>query len=195
MGTEEHPDNKTPTSPASPPIGNKQPSVQLVGKAGKVLIGVVTLLATIAGVLTLSPRVTLKVQEPNKTDPFSTVFSIENDGLLAVKDVVVRCIIGRAVFQSPGKQPNKFTNSAFLFDEAITPLIRPGGEFTTQCHRAARSMLSRDSPAPLVGNADFAIELFYSPAYTLGWQRREVFILAATKQSDGTWLIENRGQQ
>lgn len=184
-GARHTPPIKTPPPPSNTAPPPTPPTNRVLKFAGAVL----TLLAALAGAVTLLPRVGLHAPETATADPLSTVFSITNDSLLNMRNVTVSCWLDRADFKNRRGVGLQTENNVLEFGEASTDLIRPGGEFTTQCHRVGEIF-----EGELTSDAIMTLAVTYRPAFRFMWLRHEDFTVAVTRRKDGTWLIERRGQ-
>jgi len=139
------------------------------------------ILATIGGVLSLLPKVVVYAGAPlDPSQPFTTPFTISNEGYLPIHDVTFRCRIRRAqaedgaaiIAYEKGISPTGFA----------VPLITPGEKSTVACP------FPFEFNAPFAG-ADFDFVVVFRPDWLL-WHQEKSFRFGTTKTKEGQliWL-------
>jgi hypothetical protein len=151
-----------------------------ISKGWKILLGLITLLATILGVVTailsLVPKISvsaLEAQDP--AIPFPAPFSVSNDSPLGINKVKMSCILIHI---------SDFTGHEFVTDAATTNFfpdishMEPGEQATLPCVLPMKSM------NPYVHDAEIAIVVNFRPDYV--WRRQEKrFLFYTLPQKDG----------
>jgi hypothetical protein len=146
------------------------------------LLGAVSFLSVVAGVLTLIPRVSLGTSGSlNPAFPMKTVFALSNDGLLPIYDVTAICDMKNVGTQYPGVLL-LFQGVAFDLPQSHIDTLSPNQQASLPCNQ----ILGKAEQAV---NAEMTINVTYKP--TLAWWHRQVsFHLKAEKGEDGLWVWE-----
>ncbi len=146
----------------------------------KILFGLITLLATILGVVTailsLVPKISVSALEAqNPAIPFPAPFAVSNDSPLGVNKVKMSCILISI---------SDFTGHEFVKDAATTNFfpdilrMEPGERATLPC------VLPMASMNAYVHDAEIAIVVNFRPDYV--WRRQEKrFLFYTLPQKDG----------
>jgi len=136
-----------------------------------VILGGVSTLYFFTVRLSVTPRETL-----NETDPFTTVFVLQNDGQLPVYDVTFVCLENRVTFTDGNSIENTAVSTPFF----NVPVLGANAKTSAQCHPA-----NRFGVHPVL-NADIGLSISYRPSF-FPFHRVQVFHYTALPTSNHTW--------
>jgi hypothetical protein len=145
------------------------------------LWAIVGVLATISGVLSLFPNISVAPATPlDPTNLFSTPFTISNDGYLPIYGVTFRCRI-RRVHSEGGGEVITSGKGIYPLRDPLT-VMRSGEKSTVACPFP----VTFDSP--IVG-ADFDFVVAFRPIW-IPWHRERFFRFGTAKNKEGQliWL-------
>jgi len=162
------------------------------------VITICTLLGGFAALVAFLPRISVAVQSPtNPDDPFSSPFTLRNDGFLPLYDIESACAIRSAV-ATPISHPNAIqqiqgdSNYGTLFQDPhfATSTLEPDQTIDVPC---AYTWFAGQK----VKSADMAIVVFFKPS-RLPWPRRKKifpFLLATDPETNQLrWLSTGSGR-
>ena len=133
------------------------------------------ILSAVAGVLTLIPRLSLEISGSRQpTSPMQTVFSLANDSLLPVHDVIVTCHLDKWEAKNMEMQ-----GIGFQFPESHAEVLSPSQRMSLPCDRIIEGRTTT--------TAKMTIKVTYRPDY-VWWLRHIEFPAEAQHNADGTWL-------
>jgi hypothetical protein len=175
--------NRRKNNPTPPkPIIEAVPNREQFRRGMRFLLGSVSFLSVVAGVLTLIPRVSLCTSGSlNPAFPMKTVFALSNDGLLPIYDVTATCDMNNVATQYPGVILT-LQGIQFRFPQSHFDTLSPTQQASLPCNR----ILGRAQQSV---NAEMTIHVTYKP--TLAWWHRQIsFHLKAEPGEDGLWVWE-----
>lgn len=110
------------------------------------------------------------------SDPFTSAFTLSNDGQFSIYDVEFLCLHNQTDVETRVSIQNIATNPRIFNVQQV----RANERTTTTCPRPALNTVER---------ADVSIVARYRPAFTF-WQKTQRFRFVTAQQSDGTfqWL-------
>ena len=158
--------------------GKTKATIPQILKPLKILVGLITLLATILGLVTgylsLIPRISVVQNQPlNVSDPFSTPFILSNDGPLGVNELEFSCLVFK-VDQTGGGGVTGAETSMGL----AAKRMEPGERATIPC-----SLLPFALTSPLK-SGDVAVRIIFRPDFVF-WRKSRAFRFITFHASDG----------
>jgi len=163
----------------TPGTQEKQSSTAAASKTRRV-IEIITLIGTVASILgglAFIPRVSLEVSGSVRSqDPFGTVFSLSNESLLPIHDVLAICRVDD--LRTP--QDVQFQNIEIHTPESKAGVLSPAQKMTLGCQHSFDT-----HGRTLYAKATIAVG--YRPDF-LWWRRNIEFPMEALRGEDGTWI-------
>jgi hypothetical protein len=161
--------------------GNKLNGKQQPGPSvrwWKVPVSVVVFLSTVAGALTLIPRISIQASgslRPN--DPMGTAFVITNNGLLPIHNVEIDCHVNRLTTKDGLVLENMRAGN---LPRSHADLLSPGAQMTTPCANAVTGASNADE-------ATMTVVARFRPDFV--WRTRtQQFPMHAERTTDGQWI-------
>jgi hypothetical protein len=148
----------------------------------KMPLATLAIISTIAGALTLIPRVSLEIGgslEPHS--PLKTVFMLSNESLLSIHDIEIECHISKVIYENN----NQVGDLVVDWPNIRTDTLSAGQKMSLPCDDVS-SALFGITTAP-VSSAIIGVSVIYRPDFSF-WHRRTSFPLEAQKAADGTWI-------
>ncbi len=143
------------------------------------VIAILSVVAAIAGVLTLNPRLNLEVTDTtNANSPMQTVFSLTNEGLLPIHDVDFLC---SPEYESVNRFQIKTNGGGFKFPGSGAETLSPGMKMTVPCDRLINANNVTTQSADLTISVDFRPDFVW-------WHLTRSFRVTAQKRNDGSWF-------
>jgi hypothetical protein len=127
-----------------------------VSRSWKIIVGASSVVGLIGGLMYFAARVTVSSLTPlNPTDPFSTPFSISNDGAFSIYDVEFSCSLNDVKFPNGGGMSNLSVGGYGL---PPIKVIEAGEKATYQC-------LIGSQETPKGSQADIHVVVSYQPKF------------------------------
>ena len=147
-----------------------------VRRSWKIIVGVSSVVGLIGGLMFFASRVTVSSLSPlNRNDPFSTPFSISNDGVFPIYDVKFHCYFKDIAFPEGGGF------SGFSVEETVPPIqiIEAGEKATYKCLLSVPNASSGSQ-------ADIYVVASYQPKF-LPYRTEKPYRFVMQQGSDKQW--------
>jgi hypothetical protein len=156
----------------------KQGSIYLLAKWWNAPLQFLVALSVISGVLSLMPRISLDASGSRRpSSPMRTVFTVVNDGLLAVHDVQVVCTIDHMTLANQ----IEFSNVSFVHTDRDSTILAPSQRMTVPCDQGLEVVGLRTL------SAEMTIHVRFRPDF-VWWYRDVDFHMVADAADDGSWI-------
>jgi hypothetical protein len=152
----------------------------------KILVAAGTILGLITAILYFTARVSvtpgpiLKASDPSIADPFTTTFTLSNDGAFSIYNLEFSCVHNRIVVNdSTGPVSVINTRGTDEFYDWNVEEVRASEKTSTICY----------FPPYDIRDADVSIEVVYRPSFSF-WRKTQQFRFVTEIHSDGSyqWL-------
>jgi hypothetical protein len=138
-------------------------------------------LLTIAGFFL--PKVSVNTSTSlQATNPMKSVFSLSNDGLLPIHDIIAVCQLEKFKAGNFQMLATGEGDGGFTFPESHGDILSPGHHMTLPCAH----LIGVDDTASIT-EAEMTIILTYRPDF-VWWHRKAKFPFKAEKTMDASWI-------
>jgi hypothetical protein len=146
------------------------------------MLGLVTAILYFNARISVTPGPILKTDDPFIADPFTTTFTLSNDGPFSIYDLEFSCLHNRVDVNDPTGPVSMIntrgTDEVNNYNVKVKE-VRASEKTTTACY----------FPPWNVRAADVSIEVTYRPSFSF-WRKTQLFRFVTKIQSDGSyqWL-------